>query len=69
LVSVDILRYGFHEELLTKYGDFVGPLIWKEICDVFDMLPLTAVVDQEVPNSEISDEFSDLLCFIWTVSM
>ena len=37
--------YGFYDECIRKYGSAVA---WKALTDVFDYLPLTAVVESEV---------------------
>lgn len=37
--------YGFYDECLTKYG---SAQIWSSFCQVFDYLPLTAVIENEL---------------------
>ena len=37
--------YGFYDECLRKYGN---PNVWKYFTDLFDYLPLTALVDGRV---------------------
>lgn len=37
--------YGFYDECMRKYNN---PLIWKYFTDLFDYLPLTAVVENSV---------------------
>ena len=39
------LRYGFYDECLRKYGN---ANVWKAFTDLFDYLPLTALVESEV---------------------
>lgn len=37
--------YGFYDECLRKYGN---ANVWKYFTDLFDYLPLTALVDSQV---------------------
>lgn len=37
--------YGFYDECLRKYGN---PEVWNTFADLFDYLPLTAVVENQV---------------------
>lgn len=37
--------YGFYDECLRKYGN---PNVWKHFTDLFDYLPLTALVEKQV---------------------
>lgn len=39
------LRYGFYDECLRKYGN---ANIWKFFTDLFDYLPLTALIESQV---------------------
>ena len=39
--------YGFYDECLRKYGN---PNVWKYFTDLFDYLPLTALVDGRVSS-------------------
>ena len=38
-------RYGFYDECVRKYGN---ANVWKMFTDLFDYLPLTAVVDDQI---------------------
>lgn len=37
--------YGFYDECIRKYGSVI---VWKNLTDVFDFLPLTAVVENQL---------------------
>jgi hypothetical protein len=39
-------RYGFYDECIRKYGN---PNVWKYFTDLFDHLPLTALIENQVP--------------------
>jgi serine/threonine-protein phosphatase 2A catalytic subunit len=53
--------YGFYDECLRKYG---SPAAWKAFTDLFDYLPLTALIDSKIfcqhgglsPNIEVLDD-------------
>lgn len=38
-------RYGFYDECLRKYGN---ANVWKFFTDLFDYLPLTALIESQV---------------------
>ena len=38
-------RYGFYDECLRKYGN---ANVWKVFTELFDYLPLTAVVENQI---------------------
>lgn len=42
------INYGFYDECRTKYGEDLGTLVWCMICDTFDVLPLSAMVDNKL---------------------
>eukprot|EP00048_Salpingoeca_helianthica_P007290 m.108609 g.108609 ORF g.108609 m.108609 type:complete len:308 (+) comp14286_c0_seq1:129-1052(+) len=52
--------YGFYDECMRKYG---GPSVWSYFTELFDYLPLTAVVDNQIfclhgglsPNADTLD--------------
>ena len=39
------VRYGFYDECLRKYGN---ANVWKIFTELFDYLPLTAVVENQI---------------------
>ena len=57
--------YGLYDECISKYGN---ANIWKYITDVFDYLPLAAVIDSKIfcvhcglsPSIETLDEINEL---------
>ena len=49
--------YGFYDECLRKYGN---PNVWKYFTDLFDYLPLTAIVDGQVKGGRIVGLFHSL---------
>lgn len=38
-------RYGFYDECIRKYGDAT---VWKYLTDLFDYMPITALVEDEI---------------------
>lgn len=44
-ISYLINRYGFYDECLRKYGN---ANVWKQFTELFDYLPLTAVVEGQI---------------------
>ncbi|KAH7515828.1 hypothetical protein FEM48_Zijuj10G0067700 [Ziziphus jujuba var. spinosa] len=41
----EFLRYGFYDECLRKYGN---ANVWKYFTDLFDYLPLTALIESQI---------------------
>ena len=51
--------YGFYDECLRKYG---SPNVWKMITDLFDFLPLSAIVENKIfcPHAGLSPALETL---------
>lgn len=49
--------YGFYDECLRKYGN---ANVWKFFTDLFDYLPLTALIDNQVCEDHCSWRRADL---------
>jgi serine/threonine-protein phosphatase 2A catalytic subunit len=41
--------YGFYDECMRKYG---SPRVWKHFTDLFDYLPLAALIENEVQECQ-----------------
>ena len=61
--------YGFYDECLRKYGN---ANVWKSFTDLFDYLPLTALVDSQVSCTHVQSGWACIkidncvyLC-VWT---
>lgn len=50
--------YGFYDECLRKYG---STLVWKWFTDLFDSMPVTALINNQVQGSIGRPTFTDLL--------
>jgi diadenosine tetraphosphatase ApaH/serine/threonine PP2A family protein phosphatase len=53
-------RYGFYDECLRKYGN---ANVWKYFTDLFDYLPLTALIEHQVCMLAICTKKS--ICCFW----
>lgn len=53
-------RYGFYDECLRKYGN---ANVWKSFTDLFDFLPLTALVENQVGASAANAALNSPVCF------
>jgi hypothetical protein len=37
--------FHFYDECINKFGSSLGEVVWEEINNVFDVLPLASIVD------------------------
>lgn len=55
--------YGFYDECLRKYGT---PDVWKHFTDLFDYIPITALIEGQVPiNHGPCEIYCAFIFLIW----
>jgi hypothetical protein len=54
--SIKQYSYGFYDECLRKYGN---ANVWKYFTDLFDYLPLTALIESQVSGAHITPRAND----------
>ncbi len=54
--------YGFYDECLRKYGN---ANVWKYFTDLFDYLPLTALVDSKYFLPEAAGHWDPFVCWVF----
>ena len=58
--------YGFYDECVRKYGNAT---VWKYFTDLFDYLPLTALIEGKVGNKELCHVLCHILACLHFLSL